>query len=307
MPLPHWARKAGIVALFIVAAALGVATGVIFVYAGDLPTISALDDYAPSTISRVYGSRGEIVGEFAIERREVIPYERISPKLEQAVLAAEDHDFYQHIGLSIPRIVVTLVKDIIERRLHGASTLTQQLARKLFLTDDKTWERKIREALLAIQIEKRYTKREIFTLYCNQMYFGHGVYGVEAASRLYFGKSAKDVTLEEAALIAGILQGNVRQSPYVNREAALRRRNYALTRMAEVGYITQAEAEEAKKKPIVTKPDPPGQSLSAAPYFLEDVRRELESRYGAKQLYENGLSIQTAIDLRLQEAATRAL
>jgi penicillin-binding protein 1A len=307
MPLHHWARKAGIVALFIVAAALGIATGVIFVYAGDLPTISALDDYAPSTISRVYGSRGEIVGEFAIERREVIPYERISPKLEQAILAAEDHDFYQHIGLSIPRIVVTLVKDIIERRLHGASTLTQQLARKLFLTDDKTWERKIREALLAIQIEKRYTKREIFTLYCNQMYFGHGVYGVEAASRLYFGKSAKDVSLEEAALIAGILQGNVRQSPYVNREAAMRRRNYALTRMAEVGYITPAEAEEAKKKPIVTRPDPPGQSLSAAPYFLEDVRRELESRYGAKQLYENGLSIQTAIDLRLQEAATRAL
>jgi penicillin-binding protein 1A len=307
MPLHHWARKAGIVALFIVAAALGIATGVIFVYAGDLPTISALDDYAPSTISRVYGSRGEIVGEFAIERREVIPYERISPTLEQAILAAEDHEFYQHIGLSIPRIVVTLVKDIIERRLHGASTLTQQLARKLFLTDDKTWERKIREALLAIQIEKRYTKREIFTLYCNQMYFGHGVYGVEAASRLYFGKSAKDVSLEEAALIAGILQGNVRQSPYVNREAAMRRRNYALTRMAEVGYITPAEAEEAKKKPIVTRPDPPGQSLSAAPYFLEDVRRELESRYGAKQLYENGLSIQTAIDLRLQEAATRAL
>ena len=113
-------------------------------------------------------------------------------------------------------------------RPAGASTLTQQLARKLFLTDEKTWERKIKEAILAIQIEKRYTKNEIFTLYCNQMYFGHGVYGVQAASRLYFGKSAKDLTLEEAALIAGILQGNVRQSPYVNMEAALRRRNYAL-------------------------------------------------------------------------------
>ena len=122
--------------------------------------------------------------------------------------------------------------------MHGASTLTQQLTRKLFLTDDKTPERKIKEAILAIQIEKRYTKREIFTLYCNQMYFGHGVYGVEAASRLYFGKSAKDVSIEEAALIAGILQGNVRQSPYVNREAAMRRRNYTLGRMADVGYIT---------------------------------------------------------------------
>ena len=302
-----FARRVGIVALFLLAAAMGIATGVIFAYAGDLPRISALDDYAPSTISRVYGARGEIVGEFAIERREVIPYERISPYLEQAILAAEDHSFYQHIGLSIPRIVVTLIKDIIERRMYGASTLTQQLTRKLFLTDDKTPERKIKEAILAIQIEKRYTKREIFTLYCNQMYFGHGVYGVEAASRLYFGKSAKDVSIEEAALIAGILQGNVRQSPYVNREAALRRRNYALGRMAEVGFITAAQAEELKKKPIVVRPDQPGQTSSAAPYFLEEVRRELESRYGAKQLYENGLSIQTAIDLRLQEAATQAL
>ena len=300
-------RRAGVVALFVLAAGLGIATGVIFAFAGDLPRISALDDYAPSTISRVYGARGEIVGEFAIERREVIPYERISPNLEQAILAAEDHTFYQHIGLSIPRIVVTLIRDIIERRMHGASTLTQQLTRKLFLTDDKTWERKIKEAILAIQIEKRYTKREIFTLYCNQMYFGHGVYGVEAASRLYFGKSAKDVSIEEAALIAGILQANVRQSPYVNRDAALRRRNYTLGRMAEVGYITAAQAEELKKKPIVVRADPPGQASSAAPYFLEEVRRELEGRYGAKQLYENGLSIQTALDLRLQEAATQAL
>ncbi len=301
------ARRLVVVALFVLAAGLGIATGVIFAYAGDLPRISALDDYAPSTISRVYGARGEVVGEFAIERREVIPYERISPYLEQAILAAEDDGFYQHVGLSIPRIVVTLIKDIVQRRMHGASTLTQQLTRKLFLTDDKTPERKIKEAILAIQIEKRYTKREIFTLYCNQMYFGHGVYGVEAASRLYFGKAAKDVSIEEAALIAGILQANVRQSPYVNREAALRRRNYALGRMAEVGYITAAQADELKKKPIVVRADPPGQTSSAAPYFLEEVRRELEGRYGAKQLYENGLSIQTAIDLRLQEAATQAL
>ena len=301
------AKRAVVVALFVIAAALGTATGIIFAYAGDLPQISGLDDYAPSTISRVYGAHGEVVGEFAIERREVIPYEAISPKLEQAILAAEDDGFNQHFGLSISRIVITAISDIIHRRMHGASTLTQQLARKLFLTDDKTPERKIREALLAIQIEKRYTKREIFTLYCNQMYFGHGVYGVEAAARLYFGKSAKDVSVEEAALIAGILQGNVRQSPYVNREAALRRRNYTLGRMAEVGFITQAEAEEAKKKPIVVRPEPPGQASSLAPYFLEEVRRELEGRYGAKQLYENGLSIQTALDVKLQDAATQAL
>ena len=301
------ARRAGLVILFTVAAVLGLATGVFFAYAGDLPRISALDDYAPSTISRVYGANGEIVGEFAVQRREVISYEAISPRLKQAILAAEDDSFEQHFGLSIPRILVALMRDIIERRkAGGASTLTQQLTRKLFLTDEKTWERKIKEAILAIQIEKRYTKNEIFTLYCNQMYFGHGVYGVESASRLYFGKSAKDVSLEEAALIAGILQGNVRQSPYVNMDAAVRRRNYALGRMAEVGYITADEAEAAKKKPIVLRGEPSAQP-SLAPYFVEEVRKELEGRFGAKQLYENGLAIQTALDVRLQEAANRAM
>src|SRR5215203_3296700 len=301
------ARRAGIVVLFTIAAILGLSSGVFFAYAGDLPRISALDDYAPSTISRVYGARGEIVGEFAIQRREVIPYEAISPRLKQAILAAEDSSFEQHFGLSIPRIIVSLLKDVFERRkAAGASTLTQQLTRKLFLTDEKTWERKIKEAILAIQIEKRYTKNEIFTLYCNQMYFGHGVYGVQAASRLYFGKTAKDLTLEEAALIAGILQGNVRQSPYVNMDAALRRRNYTLGRMAEVGFITAAAADEVRKKPIVLRGEPSGQP-SVAPYFLEEVRKELEARYGAKQLYENGLAVQTGLDVHLQEAANRAL
>ncbi|CAN5787381.1 PBP1A family penicillin-binding protein [soil metagenome] len=301
------ARSAGILVLFVVAAMLGLASGVFFAYGGDLPQISALDDYAPSTISRVYGARGEVVGEFAIQRREIVSYEQISPTLKQAILAAEDDGFEQHFGLSIPRIVVALVKDIVERRkAAGASTLTQQLARKLFLTDEKTWERKIKEAILAIQIEKRYTKNEIFTLYCNQMYFGHGVYGVESASRLYFGKSASEVSLEEAALIAGILQGNVRQSPYVNMDAAVRRRNYALGRMAEVGYITPEQAEESRKQPIVLRGEPSAQP-SVAPYFVEEVRKELESRYGAKQLYENGLAVQTALDVPLQEAANRAL
>ncbi len=294
-------------ALFVIAAGLGIATGVLFAYSADMPQISDLDDYAPSTITRVYAKQGEVVGEFAIQRREIIPYEAISPKLRQAILAAEDDEFEKHVGLSIPRIIVTLIKDIAERRkAGGASTLTQQLARKLFLTDEKTWERKIREAILAMQIEKRYTKREIFTLYCNQMYFGHGVYGVEAASRLYFAKSAKDLELEEAAMIAGILQSNVRQSPYVNMDAALRRRNYTLGRMADVGFITIEQADEARKKPIITRGEPSGHQ-SIAPYYLEEVRKELEQRYGAKQLYENGLSIQTGLDLKLQEAANHAL
>src|SRR5688500_10575762 len=164
------ARSAGIVLLFIVAAIAGVASGVLFAYSSDMPTISELDDYAPSPITRVYGSQGEVVGEFAIQRREVIPYEAISPKLRQAILAAEDDEFEKHVGLSIPRILVTLAKDIAARRkAGGASTLTQQLARKLFLTDEKTWERKIKKAIPAIQTEKRITRRKISSLYCTQL------------------------------------------------------------------------------------------------------------------------------------------
>jgi penicillin-binding protein 1A len=302
------ARNAFVVILFLIAAALGSVTGVVFAFAGDLPRISALDDYSPSTITRVYGARSDVVGEFAIQRRVIIQYQDISPNLRNAILAAEDDTFFQHFGLSIPHILVAAIKDLVEfRKAAGASTLTQQLTRKLFLKDEKAWSRKVKEALLTIQIEKRYTKEEIFTLYCNQMYFGHGAYGVEAASRLYFGKSAKDLTIEEAALIAGILQGNVRQSPYVNMDAALRRRNYTLDRMAEVHFITPQQAADAKKKPIVTRGDPSMQSATIAPYFLEEVRKELEARYGAKQLYENGLAVQTALDLKLQDVANRAL
>jgi penicillin-binding protein 1A len=301
------ARQAGIAALFIAAALAGTAGGVLFAYADDLPQISALDHYSPSTITRVLGRNGAVIGEFATERRVIIGYQDVPLRLRQAILAAEDAQFFEHVGLSAQRILLTLVKDAMERRLAaGASTLTQQLARKLFLTDEKTWERKIKEALLAIQIEKRYTKEEIFTFYCNQMYFGHGAYGVEAASQLYFRKSAKDLALEEAALIAGILQGNVRQSPYVNPEAARRRRNYALGRMAEEGFITREEAEATEQKPIVTRGEP-GRETSVAPYYLEEVRKYLEAKYGAKALYESGLTVRTTLDDELQRAANVAL
>ena len=300
------ARNALVIALFFGAALLGTVSGVLFAFTDDLPQISALDNYAPSTITRVYARDGEVIGEFATERREVIGYDQISPHLRAAIIAAEDERFFQHFGLSVPRILVALFRDVVEqRKAAGASTLTQQLARNLFLTLEKTWERKIKEALLAIQIEKRYTKQEIFTLYANQIYWGHGAYGVEAASRLYFGKSARDLSLEEAAMIAGIVQLPSRQSPYVDLARARQRRNYALSRMAEVGYITHEQAEAAKARPIVTVGPPTSGAL--APYFVEEVRKDLEQRYGAKALYENGLNVYTTLDLRLQRAAARAL
>ncbi len=301
------ARQALLVLLFVAAAVLGTISGALFVYAGDLPQITALDNYAPNTITRIQAADGQIVGEFATERRVVVTYDQIAPRLREAIMASEDAEFDKHFGLSVPRIAIALFTDLVERRkAAGASTLTQQLARNLFLTLEKTWERKVKEALLAIQIEKRYTKPEIFTLYANQIYFGHGAYGVEAAARLYFGKPARAVTLEEAALIAGIIQSPSRQSPYVNMEAALRRRNYALTRMADVGYISQDEATAAKALPIVTTGLPTDVN-AVAPFFVEEVRKYLETKYGAKPLYENGLTVRTGLDVDLQRAANRAL
>jgi penicillin-binding protein 1A len=254
------ARLATLVLLFVLAALAGTATGVLLASSDDLPEVSALDSYAPSTITRVLDRSGAPLGEFAVERRVVVRYEDIPLQLRQAILAAEDAGFFEHNGLSVSRMLLALVRDVTSRgNVPGGSTLTQQLARNLFPTTigfERTWERKIKEALVALQIEKRYTKPEIFTLYCNQIYFGHGAYGVESASQLYFGKRVQDLALEEAALIAGIIQANVRQSPYVNPDAARRRRNYALDRMATEQFITVDQARAAKALPITVAGEP---------------------------------------------------
>ena len=307
------ARNASIAALFIVVALLGTVSGVVFAYASDLPLISSLDEYSPHTITRVLDRNGIVVGDFAVERRVLVTYQQIPENLRHAIIAAEDGGFFDHAGLSISRMLLALVRDLIAPgRTPGGSTLTQQLARNLFAdqigfaTGDRSYERKVRESLVAMQIEKRYTKEEIFTMYCNQIYWGHGAYGVEAASQNYFGKSVKDLTLEEAALIAGIIQGNVRQSPYVNLEAATRRRNYALQRMADEGYIAQELADQTKQKPIVTRGEA-SHGSSIAPYYIEEVRKYVEAKYGAKALYESGLTIRTTLDAELQRVANRAL
>lgn len=309
----RYARYTGIAALFIAAALLGTLSGVLFAYSDDLPEVSALDNYAPNTITRVLGKNGQLVGEFAVERRVVIRYSDIPPNLRNAILAAEDAGFFEHSGFSISRMVLALMRDVATRgRSPGGSTITQQLTRNLFPQEigfavgNRSWERKIKETLVAMRIEKRYTKEEIFTFYANQIYYGHGAYGVEAASQLYFRKPAKDLNLEEAATIAGIIQGNVRQSPFVNPEATKRRRNYALERMAEEGFITREAANAAKESPVVVGGDPTGEG-STAPYFLEEVRKYLEAKYGAKQLYESGLTVRTGLDLKLQAAANRAV
>ncbi len=304
------ARNAGIVALFIIVAMLGILSGVMFAYAGDLPAVSALDNYSPSTITRVHAASGQVIGEFATQRRVVVGYDDINPLLRNAIIATEDAEFDKHFGINLWRIFAAAATDIIERRRdQGASTLTQQVARNLDhfgLTKQKLFERKVREIILAIQIEKRYTKKEIFTIYCNQMYLGHGAYGVEAASRLYFSKTNKELSLDEAALVAGIFQSPERQSPFVDMKRATQRRNVVLQRLADERYVTQAQADAAKAKPIVTR-GAPNQAPGIAPFFVEEVRKHLERQYGAKVLYENGLTVRTTLDVAMQETANRAL
>ena len=304
----------GLVLLFVIAALLGTLSGVLIAFAGDVPEISALDDYRPRTITHILARDGQTIGEFATERRLVVSYDQIAPALRNAIIATEDAGFNQHFGLSMSRIAVTVLKDILTGKRQGASTITQQLARNVFLQQyqlgggrfEVSPERKIKEWIVAIQIEKRFTKPEIFTLYANQINLGHGAYGVEAASRMYFDKSAKDVTLEEAAVIAAIIQTPARLSPFVNPKGALMRRNFVLQRMAEEGYISADEAHQTQQRPLVLqgqqRPEP-----SVAPYFVEEIRKSLEQEYGADALYQNGLQVQTTLDAGLQEAANRAV
>jgi penicillin-binding protein 1A len=308
------ARQAGIVALFVMAAAFGTLSGVLFAYMDDLPQITALDGYQPSTITRLFARDGQVIAEFAVERRVVVGYDDIAPLLREAILASEDADFEQHVGLSASRIVITAVRDIFYGQRYGASTITQQVARMLFLSEymrggvfERSFERKIKEAIVAVQLEKRYTKREIFTFYANHVTMGHGAYGVEAGARLYFDKSAKDVTLEEAATLAAIVQTPARLSPFVNPEQTRARRdNYVLARMAEEGFIRREEAEAAAARPLVVHGQPtPDESI--APYFAEDIRKVLEQKYTADALYHAGLRVHTTLDVDLQRAANAAV
>jgi len=314
----RFARRAGIAALFVLVASLGALSGVFFAYANDVAEVSALDNYKPNTITRLLATNGEQIGEFATERRVVIGYDDMSPVLRQAIIASEDGDFERHFGISFSRLVVTAVRDVVSGQRFGASTITQQVARILFLQQYMRGgvfarsgmaglERKLKEAMLAFQLEKRYTKREILAFYANHIPLGHGAYGVEAASRMYFDKPAKDVTLEEAAAIAAIIQTPARLSPFVNPKANMsRRNNYVLPRMVSEGFITREQAADAASRPLVLQGQPtPEQSI--APYFVEDIRKMLEQKYGADTLYQNGLRVQTTLDVKLQEAANAAV
>jgi penicillin-binding protein 1A len=288
------------------AAIVGGGAGFLLVYTTDLPQVEALESYRPSSVTEIYDDQGKVVGSFALQRRVVSGYDDFPQVLRDALVSIEDKDFYRHSGINFWRIVGAAYRDIESGgKVQGASTLTMQLARNLFLSPDRSFHRKIQEALLAIQIERRFTKPQIFTLYANQIFLGHGAYGFEAASEYYFNKPARQLKLEEAALLAGLPKGPGVYSPINHADRAVKRRNLVINAMLEDGKINAKQALDARNAPLALhlKPDP----NSLAPYFVEEIRRYLESKYGSDQVHEGGLKVYTTLNLGMQRAANQAL
>ena len=292
--------------LLLLVIGVGAAGGVFLGFLNDLPSLEGLAEYQPSVATTLYADQDEPFTSFYEQRRILVPLAKIPTSLKQAVLAVEDARFYEHRGLSARAIARALIMNVLQRRkAQGGSTITQQLARALFLTPEKHLARKIKEALLAVEIEKRYSKDLILELYFNQVYFGHGAYGVEAAAQTYFKKPVTEVTLAEAAMLAGLPNAPNRFSPILDQARARRRRAHVLARMAEEGFVTPAQAAEANRTPfderLFTR------TATTAPYFVEHVRQILEDTYGAYAMYNSGLKVYTTLNLKMQRAAEEAI
>ncbi len=284
---------------------IGIIIGVFFSYKFDLPEIKQLENYKPSVVTEIYADDNTKIGEFYVERRKWVSYKDIPTNLVHAIISAEDSKFFKHFGVDFVGITRAAIKDILYHKLEGGSTITQQLAKNLFLTPEKSISRKIKEMILSFQIERNYSKERIFTFYCNTIYLGHGNYGVEAASEYYFGKNVKDLSLDECALIAGMIRLPEKFSPIKHPNRAKRRRNFVLKRMYKLGYINYIQYKENVKKPI--KVIRIHKNRSIAPYFVEWVRIYLSKRFPHKELYSGGLKIYTTLNVRLQLAAEKAL
>ena len=303
-----WMFAVGTVVFLVGVAA---AAGLVWHFSKDLPDYSQLQDYGPPVMTRVHASDGSLVAEYARERRLYLPIQAVPKLLISAFLAAEDKNFYEHGGLDftgIARAVATYAQNIgSNRRPQGASTITQQVAKNFLLTNEVSFDRKIKEALLALRIERTYSKDKILELYLNEIYLGMGAYGVAAASLLYFDKSVHELTIAEVAYLAALPKAPNNYHPFRQRERALERRNWVIDRMVEVGFVKPQDGEKAKKDPLSVTPRPTGAHVFAAEYFAEEVRREIYERYGEKKLYEGGLSVRTTLDPKLQVMARKAL
>ncbi len=284
----------------------GVLAGAFLAFTHDLPQIRNLETFRPQAVTRVYSADKALLAELFLEKRDPVPLQSIPRYLRSALVATEDRKFYQHSGVDIKGIARAIIKDIRAGEfVEGASTITQQLAKTLFLTPRKTIVRKIKEAILAFQLERRYTKDEILELYLNQVYFGSGAYGVQSAAKFFFGKPVQDLNLAECALIAGMPKSPSRYSPLVNKTLARKRRNIVLEQMRKLEIITTEEYNQAANSEIQL--DDGSKSLNRAPYFIDYIQKNLEELLGAAQLYKGGLSIYTTLDLDLQEAAQSAV
>lgn len=285
---------------------LGAAFGLLFVYSSDLPEIRALETYRPNVVTEIYADDGQLVGSFALQRRVMATYEQMPRPLYNAVVAIEDQHFEDHWGIDFPRVVGAALRNIRRGRIaEGASTITMQLAGTLFLDrSDRSFRRKMQEILLALQIERRYSKPQIFTMYANQIYLAHGNYGFAAAAQYYFGKPVAELNLQECALLAGLVNGP-RFSPLTNPDLSRERRNLVLTRMEEAGKITPTEEAAAKLAPLGAHSQSPRNEL--APYFFEEIRKYLEATYGTEAVHERGLRVYTTLNVPMQRAANQAI
>jgi penicillin-binding protein 1A len=290
-------------ALFLV---VGAGFGVLRSLLAGIPDIHALEDYAPSQTTRIFDSAGETLAELSIEKRALLPLSKIPVDLQNAVIAVEDDQFFKHWGLSPKGMLRAAVRNALARRVvQGASTITQQLAKQIFLKPERKLSRKLREILLAIQIERNFSKPEILQYYLNQVYFGEGAYGAQAAARNYFGKEIGELTLSEAALLAGLIRAPRANSPFFKPENARKRRSVVLQRMEDEGMISKAEREAADASPIpLSKPIGIG---SQAPYFVDHVRRRLEFKYTTAAVWRGGMKISTTLDLGLQKIAEETM
>jgi penicillin-binding protein 1A len=293
-----------LIGIFLLAGVTGAAAG--YLLTTDIPEVTRLENWKPPVVTVLYADDGSPAYQFGGEKRILVDLKGIPPHFIEAIIATEDTRFYRHFGVDPWGTARALFTDVTHlKKKEGGSTLTQQLAKMLFLKPDKTFRRKIQEAILAMQIEKAYTKQEILVYYCNQIYLAHGRYGVETASRFYFGKPAREMTLSQAALLAGMVQRPEAYSPLRNRKLAIARRNRVLDRMVEERYLTKEQADAAKSESF--EPIQPREESEMAPYFVEEVRRYLDRVYGEATLYQEGLEVYTTLDPVLQKAANEAI
>jgi len=290
---------------------VGAVAGLIWHFSKDLPDYSQLQDYEPPVMTRVHAVDGSLLGEYAKERRLYLPIQAVPKLVINAFLAAEDKNFYEHGGIDYTGMaragVVYLQNFGSNRRPQGASTITQQVAKNFLLTNEVSFARKIKEALLAMRIEKTYSKDKILELYLNEIYLGLGAYGIAAASLVYFDKSVNELTVAEASYLAALPKMPATLHPVRNRDRAIERRNYVIDRLQENGWIKQADADKARKDALVVTNRSNGAHTFAGEYFAEEVRRDIFERYGEKKLYEGGLSVRTTLDPKIQVMARKTM